>query len=165
MKNKLFWICPASKVEHFIQEKYGENSFFITGLGAVFKLKELAYVEELISFIESEAIEELIVVNDTSCCFIHNVLTRQKGYGTHAEQVLLNLLLDHYAYVTGCTSVAEQKARLAALNVQRQIDELLGHYYFLQQVVLQKLVVKGLVTSRAAGKARAVNLRSEAFSI
>lgn len=165
MKHTLYLICPASKVEHFIREQYGESAFFMTALAAVFHLNEQAYLDELIKIIEKEAIEELVVVNDTSCCFIQSVLTRQKGFGTQAEQVLVDLLLDHYTHIMGTTSVAEQKNRLAELNVQRQLEELLRIDYFQQRVVLQKLVVTGLVTSRAAGKARTVNIQSGAFSI
>lgn len=160
MKNRLFLLCPASQLESFIRMKYGPDTFFLTALAAVFSLKQWDHVEELTGFIERESIEEVVVVNDVSCRFLQSVLTKQKGFGTQAEQVLIDLLVDNYAHVMCNSSVAEQKFRLAELNIQRQIEELLSVDYLLQQVVLQKLRVKGLITSRAEGKAMAVNMHA-----
>jgi carbonic anhydrase len=165
MKNKLFLICPAAKVEPFLRQKYGENSFFLTALGAAFNLNEQVYAEELATFLEREAIEEVVVVNDTSCCFIHRVVAGQKGFGTYADEVLIELLLDHYVYVMESPSEIERKTRLAELNVQRQLVELLENDYIRQQGVMQQLAVKGLVTDRTAGKAREVQIQSSALSV
>lgn len=164
MKKQLFLICPNSQLEHFLGGRY-KNAYFLTALAAVFKLKEPAYVEELITFTERDAVEELIVVNDVACRFIERVLSRQQGYGTYAEEVLVDLLVDNYAAVMSSSSVEAQKARLAELNVQRQIQQLLRIDYFLQQVVLQKIKVKGLVTSMATGKATEVKTYKGAFSV
>lgn len=164
MKNVLFLICPSSKLEHFLRRKY-KNAYFLTSLAAVFKLQEQPYVEELIDFIERESIGEVVVVNDVACRFVESVLSKQKGYGTYAENVLIELLIDHYAEIMDGNSVAVQKARLAERNVQRQLQALLSIDYFLQQVVLQKLQVKGLVTSMVAGRVEIVKTPKAVFSV
>ncbi|WP_276499018.1 hypothetical protein [Pontibacter litorisediminis] len=164
MKNKLFLICPSSHLEHFLGMRY-KNAYFLTALAAVFRLREGGYAEELIGFLERESVEEVIVVNDVACPFIESVLLKQQGYGTYAEEVLVDLLVDNYAEVISCGAVEAQKARLAALNVQRQMRQLLGIGYFQQQVVLQKMKVGGLVTSRAAGKVTEVKLHKATISV
>ncbi|MBC5993682.1 carbonic anhydrase [Pontibacter cellulosilyticus] len=164
MKNKLFLICPHSKLEHFLGSKY-KNAYFLTALAAAFKLNEHTYIEELIDFIERESVEEVIVVNDVDCQFIESVLSKKKGYGTYAEEVLVDLLIDNYAEVMSGSSVEVQKEKLAELNVQRQIQQLLSSEYFLQQVVLQKIKIKGLIASTAEGKLTAVKTNKAVFSI
>ena len=164
MKNKLFLICPNSQLEHFLGCKY-KNAYFLTALAAVFKLKEPTYVKELIDFTERESVKEVIVVNNVACRFIESVLLKQKGHGTYAEEVLVDLLIDNYAAVMGSGSAEAQKMRLAELNVQRQMEQFLSIDYFLQQVVLQRMKVKGLVTSRTMGQVTKVRTYKALFSV
>lgn len=164
MKKKLFLLCPASQVEHFLIKKY-KDAYFLTALAAVFRLKEYDGLEKFLSFIRKEGVQEVIVVNDTSCPFIKSVISRQKGFGTYAEQVLVDLLIDHYHSVMRGTSEEEQCYRLAELNVQRQMEELLEVDAFLQQVVLQKIRVRGLVTSKADNRLTAVSANELAFAL
>jgi carbonic anhydrase len=164
MKKKLFLLCPASHVEHFLIRKY-KDAYFLTALAAVFRLKEYDGMEKLLAFIQKEGVQEVIVVNDISCLFIKSVISRHKGFGTHAEQVLVDLLIDNYHSVMRSASEEEQCYRLAELNVQRQIEELLEIDCFLQQVVLQKIKVKGLVTSKAENRLAAVRANELAFAL
>ncbi|MFD2514607.1 carbonic anhydrase [Pontibacter locisalis] len=152
MKNRLFLICPASNVEHFLKRKYHGNCYFLTALAGVFQFQDKSYTEELIDVVERERIEEIVVVNDTSCRFMYNVLAKQKGYNTHAEQILIDLLIENYSKVMEKPSITDQVKQLAEVNVRRQIEELLSINYFLQEVVLQKISISGLITSKAAGE-------------
>lgn len=164
MKKKLFLLCPASHAEHFLIKKY-KDAYFLTALAAVFRLKEYDAMEKLLAFVHREGIQEVIVVNDISCLFIKSVISRRKGFGTHAEQVLVDLLIENYQSVMRSASEKEQCYRLAELNVQRQIEELLEIDCFLQQVVLQKIRVKGLVTSKAENRVAVVKANELAFAL
>lgn len=126
MKNKLFLICPASQTEALIKEQYGQEVFFLTALGAAFNFQEINYLEALENFLKREAIEEIFIVNDTSCPLIKSVLEQEKGFDTKAEQVLLNLLIDSYSTIMAGDSLTDKKKNLAKLNIQRQSIDILS---------------------------------------
>lgn len=159
MKNKLFLICPDCQIDHFIKEKYGNDIFFLTALGAVFNFNEVNYIEAIADFMERESIAEIFIVNDTSCRFIKSILEKEKGYGTYAEHVLLNLLIDNYSNIMVSSSLMDKKKTLMELNIQRQALEILSNELFLPQIVQAKIRLKGLITTKAENKIKEVNVK------
>jgi carbonic anhydrase len=164
MKNKLFLICSKNNLEHFVRVKYGDKSYFLNVLGAVFNPRQSSSFNELISIITKEDIKELFIVNDISCTLIDNTF-KHSIPTTYAEKVLLDLVIDNYTNFASLNSLKDKKMLLAELNVKRQMDELLSSDYLLQQVVLQKLRIKGLVTSKAEGKLMGVNMYKKETAI
>lgn len=53
-------------MEIFIRKKYGDDAFFITAIGTVFKLQETQYLKTIKDFIDREEIIEIFIVSDTS---------------------------------------------------------------------------------------------------
>lgn len=159
MKNKLFLICPASQTESFIKEQYGQRVFFLTALGAVFNFREIKYVEALGNFLKREAIEEIFIVNDTSCPFIKNILEQEKGFDTKAEQIMLTILIDNYSTIMAGTSLADKKKRLAKLNVQRQALDILSNELLLSTITQSQIRLKGLITTKEKGQLEEVKLK------
>lgn len=160
MKNKLFFICPFSQLEDFIREKYGDDVFFITALGAVFQFKDVNYTEVMRDFINRESITEIIIVNDTSCRFIKSVLEKEKGFGTFSEKVMINLLIDNYSVVMHNKPLIEQVQTLAELNIKRQVKEILSNELFLQTIIQENIRIKGLVTTKSEHKLIEFNLNN-----
>lgn len=158
MKNKLFLICPNSHLEAFIKEQYGQRVFFLTALGAVFNFKEIKYVEALEDFLKREAIEEIFLVNDTSCPFIKSIIEQEKGFETKAEEVMLDLLIDNYATIMGGSSLTEKKKKLAKLNIQQQALDILSHEMLLPTITRSQIKLKGLITTKEKGQLEEVKL-------
>jgi carbonic anhydrase len=161
MTNKLFLICPTFQLEPFLKEKYGDNSFFLTALGAVFNLNEITYLESVADFLKREAIQEIFIVHDTSCPFLRSVLEKGKGFGTSAERVLIDLLVEHYALVMGKETLTDKKKTLAELNIRRQADEILSNELLVQQIIDADLSIKGLITSKEENVAVEVEVLEE----
>ena len=163
MNNKLFFICPFSQLEHFIREKYGDDVFFITALGAVFQFEDANYVEVIRDFINRENITDIFIVNDTSCRFIKSVIEKEKGFGTFSEEVMLNLLIDNYSVVMYNKSLIEQQKSLAELNVKQQAKEIMKSELFQQQIIQNKISIKGLITTKAENKLIELNFNLNEF--
>ena len=163
MNNKLFFICPFSQLEHFIREKYGDDVFFITALGAVFQFEDANYVEVIRDFINRENITDIFIVNDTSCRFIKSVIEKEKGFGTFSEEVMLNLLIDNYSVVMYNKSLIEQQKSLAELNVKQQAKEIMKSELFQQPIIQNMISIKGLITTKAENKLIELNFNLNEF--
>ena len=158
MKNKLFLICPDSQIEPFIKEQYGQGVLFLTALGAVFNFQEINYVEAIRDLLQRESIEEIYIINDTSCRFIKSILEQEKGFGTKAEQVILDLLIDNYSNIMAGASLTEKKKKLAGFNIQRQALEIVSNELLLPCMAQSQISLKGLITTKAKGQLKEVNL-------
>lgn len=152
-------LCPASQLESFIKEHCGGEVFFLTALGVVFDFRQLAYVEALVDFIERESIDEICVVHDVACPFIKSVLAKEKGYGTYAEGVLLDLLIDHFSDIMQNTITGEQKVKLARCNVERQVSEVFANELLRQVVREYNISLKGLLSAKAEGWLKPITLK------
>lgn len=148
---RLFLICPTSQSELFVRERYGSNSFFLTALGSVFDFGQIHYLEAVVDFIERESIRHIYIVHDTSCPFLDSILVKKKEYETHAEAVLLDLLIEHYFYVMEGDTLTEKKNALATLNVERQGREIWDNEFLRSAMSEYNINLRGIITSRAAG--------------
>jgi carbonic anhydrase len=135
-------------MENFIRQKYGDDVFFITAMGTVFKLEEREYLETIKQFISRENITEIFVVSDTSCRFIKNVLKNEINSGSHSETVIQNLLRDNYALVMNEKTIEQQQIKLAQLIVNYQAEELKKTNCLQQQILQNKILIRELVTSK-----------------
>lgn len=157
-KNKLFLTCPVSRMEPFIKDRYGWDGYFLTALGAVFNFQEINYSEALRDFLERKAIEEIYIVNDTSCPFIKSILEKEKGYETDAERVMLHLLIDNYSQINAESSMAERQIMFATLNLRRQALEIISNDLFRPILIRSKISVTGLLTTKEKGWLKEVNV-------
>lgn len=161
MKKNLFFICPDGHLEHFIKEKYGDNVFFTTALGAVFNFNDVNYSKSLTDFMISECITDIFIVNDTSCRFINNTLENEKSFETFSEDILSKLLIRNHSIVTNNKSVINKRITFAELNVKRQIAEIVNDKLLLQQILRAKIVIKGIVSTKAEKKWIELNFSSQ----
>ena len=158
IKNNLFLICPASHMEPFIKDRYGQDGYFLTAPGAVFNFQEINYSEALKDFLESKAIKEIFIVNDTSCRFIKSILEIERGYETKAEQVMLSLLIDNYSQIMEETAQADRKVRLATLNIHRQAQDLFSNKLLHPLLKRLQIRVTGILTTKEKGWLKEVNV-------
>lgn len=148
MNNKLFLVCPFSCMENFIRKKYGDDVFFLTAMGNIFQFEESEYLETIKDFIERENIKEIFVVSDTSCRFLNSALKNETGYDSYSETVIQNLLRDNYALVMNEKTIEQQQIKLAELIVNYQASELKKSGCFQQEIILNKILIRELVTSK-----------------
>ncbi len=149
MSNKLFLVCPFSCMENFIRQKYGEDVFFLTAMAAAFQYSEEEYVAAIKDFITRENITEILIVNDTSCRFINSVLKKEKGFGTPVEKIIQEILIDNFPTIMQNQSLIEQQKQLASLNIKQQAKEIMKPELFLQQIIQNKICIRGVVTAKA----------------
>jgi carbonic anhydrase len=159
MGNKLFLVCPFSCIENFIQEKYGENVFFLTSTAAIFNFNEPAYVESVKEFIESNNIEEVVIVNDLSCRFLHKALQRTgEQQRNAAERTLSHLFTDNYSSLMQQPSSKAQLRQLATLNIQEQVNNMMELDAFGDLFMLNEVKLTGLISDRLDKKVHAIEV-------
>lgn len=152
MNNKIFLVCPFSQMENFIKAKFGEDVFFLAAMGGVFDFNDKKYLQAVKNFIVRENIEEIIFVSETSCRFINNALRHGLHCGSNSENVIRKLLVDEKAAGLNRKSVTEQQKRLAELIVEHQAGELMKSEIFRLLIVKNRILVKGLITTREIDK-------------
>ncbi|MDP4710607.1 MAG: hypothetical protein NWS63_05390 [Saprospiraceae bacterium] len=145
----LFLVCPDCQLEQKIRSAYGENSYFLTALGAVFERCEVTRAEELNQFLLAEDIHDIYVVNDTDCTFMKNAICREHNFHTRAEAVLKLLLRKNKALQEDpCCTVEEKAKRLAQLNIFRQSIDLMDTAYIGHKIQDHDLELHGLIYNR-----------------
>lgn len=150
MKHKLFLTCPICQLESFLNDKFGANSLYISALGAVFDFSDINFPKRLAEFIEREQVEEVYIVNDSSCLFIHNVLSKKKHFfDTAAESVLLYTLIDNYKAIRACKTTEDKKKMMAEMNVRKQVE-------ILSDNLSNSIVVKGLIALKKENKIKEI---------
>lgn len=157
MKNKLFLLCPECQLEHLIREKFGDDICFLTALGAVFDFRSIAYLEELGDFIKREAIKEIIIVNDTSCLFIENLLEIREEYEVNNDAII-NAFIDNYTYIMSGDSLMEEKKRLAECNIRRQAHEIINNQFLYSAIMAAGINLKGLITTKKENQVEEIDL-------
>lgn len=159
MNNKIFLVCPFSCMENFIRKHFGDDVFFITAMSAAFQSEEPEYLEEVKALIEIESITEIIIVNDTSCRFINNVLKKGNGFDTPIEKMLQKIFNENYSAIMQEKLLAEQQEMLAMFNVKHQANEMLKSILF-QQNHSNKITLTGFVTTKASNRIKEINFNN-----
>ncbi len=144
----LFLICPDCQLEQKIRETFGNNSYFLTALGAVFERCDYEYAEELNQFIMAENIHSIYIVNDTGCTFMQNAICREHNYHTRAEAILKLLLRRNKSLQESACSEAEKTGRLARLNIQRQSIALMDTAFIGNKIQDRDIELHGLIFDR-----------------
>ncbi|MDO9001198.1 MAG: hypothetical protein Q7W45_15650 [Bacteroidota bacterium] len=157
MKKTLCFICPDCHLEQFITNKYGENIFFATALGAVFNFDDINFSKSLNDLIVRESITEIFIINDTSCRFINDVLNKGEGFGSCSEYALNKLLICNNSIAANNETIIFKKKALAELNIKRQINEIRKDKIFLPQNIENKINIKGIVFTKAENIAIELN--------
>lgn len=148
MDNQLFVVCPFSHLEPFLQNKYGENSFFLTYSGAVLQYQDLDSLLEVKDFIFREKIKTIFIVNDTSCRFINGIIKQKKKLGFESEKRIEELYIDNYFSDFKEQTIDHQLFKLSELNIKNQINGLVNSTLLGSHISDLDIKVKGLITSK-----------------
>lgn len=146
--NRLFITCPFSHSEATLRQKYGNDILVLSAIGGVLPYQEYDFIVSIKDVVEREKINHICFVNDTSCRFINNILTKQKLCGFPVEKGLEELYIDNYFTDFKGKSLSQQQKRLAELNVNLQIKELLESTILGKIINNHNIFVNGLVTSQ-----------------
>lgn len=159
MNNKLFLVCPFSCMENFIREKYGDDVFFMTAMGAVlrFDSEEISAIK---LFIEREKIREIIIASDTSCRFINGILKNEKEFGSHAETQIKNIVLENKNALAKANSEVEKQKIIANALIKNQAQEICSPDFFLSEIFINKIAVKGIITTKSKNEIIELNFNS-----
>jgi len=139
-------------MEHFIREKYGEHVFFISAMSAVFQIPEEEQLVSIRNFIKRERINSIHIVNDLSCTFISNAITKQKKLEPQIECYIENLFIQNYSIISELPTLEQQKVKLAELNIQYQALQLLKPHILGTQIIQNNIQIKGLMTKKIENK-------------
>lgn len=148
MVNQLFIICPFSCMESFLQDRYGNNSFFLTCSGAVLQHHESEFVAAVRQLIINEKINAIVIVNDTACRFINGILKGNKIFGLSSEKAIREIYTEHYFSNFRDRSLTYQQQRLAELNIRRQASDLLTSQVLGECITEYGIAIKGLITNK-----------------
>ena len=148
MENQLFIVFPFSCMETYLQNKYGNNIFFLTFSGAVLQFQEFEYILEVRDFIEREKIKKIYIVNDTSCKFINGIIKKDKIFKLQAQRVIEELYIDNYFSDFKDQSLNHQQFKLAELNIKNQINGILNSTLLGKYISEFDIEVKSIITSK-----------------
>lgn len=148
--NNLFLICPDCYIEQAVRNNYGDDSFFLTALGAVFEMDKMEYAEEVNQFIISEDVGSIYIVNDIYCTFIQNPLTGNREYNTKAEKVIQSIIKRNERDISSIIELKGKAKKIAALNIRRQALELLDVPFIGDKIRDFRLKIFGLIYDRVS---------------
>lgn len=149
MKNRLFLVCPFSNMETFIRRKFNQDVYFLTAMAGHAPFYDLKYTEAVLEVMKRENITELILINDTSCRFMHAILTGGQLHGTPAEEKLQQLFAEHFEEIMQQPTLSAQLKAFATLNIRKQLQEMFNNAYLRAFVQKNRLEIKGLITNKA----------------
>lgn len=159
MKNKLFIICPFSQMELYLQKKYGNEIYFITAPASVIQWNQKEYIDAIGDFIIRENIREIYLVNDTDCRFISNIINKKKLYGLYAEKIVEAIYIEHLFSCFKNMSLSEKKLKLAELNINCQIEELMKPGVLGVQILNNHIELKGIITTKKENSYKEINIQ------
>jgi carbonic anhydrase len=148
MDNQLFVVCPFSRLEPFLQNKYGKNSFFLTYSGAVLQYQDVDYLLDVKDFIFREKIKTIFIVNDTSCRFLNGIVKQKKKLGFESEKIIEELYIDNYFSDFKEQTIDDQLFKLSELNIRNQINGIVNSTLLGSHIADLDIKVKGLITSK-----------------
>ena len=149
LQNKLYLVCPFSQMEGFITREIYSDAYFITGMAARLCLDDDYNTEVIRYFIEKEEICELVIVNDTGCRIIHEVLTNSIKSPSPASDALKKLVSDFREVFSPGNPVEKKKQLLAKLNVNDHCRELKDNKILKTLFLKEKVKISGLLTNKA----------------
>lgn len=165
MINKLFIVCPFSCMETFLQNKFGNDIFFLTSTAAVLPCKDVEYISEIKLFIIREKIKQIYIVNDTACRFINGIIKKNKIAGLPAEKVIEELYIEHYFSDFKYQSLLHQQNKLAELNIKNQATELINSILLGECISQFDLEIKGLITTKEKELLEEVQIKNQNYTI
>ena len=135
-------------MENFIREKYGDNVFFMTAMAAIlnFNSEEISAIK---LFIEREKVQEIIISSDTSCLIINSVLKNKNEFGSHAETLIKNIVLENKDALAKANSEVEKQKIIANALVKNEAQEICTPNFFLSEISANKIIVKGIITTKS----------------
>jgi carbonic anhydrase len=138
-------------METFLQNKYGNDIFFLTYSGAVFQCLEFNYISEIKQFIIKERIKMIYFVNDTSCRFINGIIDKNKLFELPSEKLIEELYIEHYFSNFKDQSFFNQQYKLAELNINNQVNKLMNSTLLESCISEFNIEIKGLITTKEKG--------------
>lgn len=125
---QLFLVCPFSICEHLIRNHFGDQSYFMSAPGGVFRLHELDYREAFEDFLDREMISQLSFVQDISCPIIQRILNRSERFGIGVESEIEALYVEHFKAINTLPTAAEQSYYLAEQLLIKQLREFVSYF-------------------------------------
>lgn len=148
MANQLFVICPFSGMESFLQDKFGNDIYFLTYSAAVLQYQEFEYISEVKQFLYRERIKTIYIVNDTSCRFINEIIRRNKIPGLPIKKAIEELYVEHFFSEFKDQPLCHQTYKLAELNIKNQIHTIMNSFLLGSHIAEFDIEIRGIITSK-----------------
>jgi len=156
--NNLFIVCPFSCLENFLKERYGNDIFFLTFSAAVLQYNEFEYLCRVKDFTTREKIKSIYFVNDTSCRFINGIINQGHLSGLISENSIVDLYVEHYFSEFKDKPLFQQQFKMAELNIQTQLNEMMNSSLFGSYIKESAIELKGLITSKEINASTEIKL-------
>ncbi len=125
---RLFLVCPFAMSEHLIRNQFGNQSYFMSAPGGVFRFRELDYREAFEAFLDREMITELSFVHDISCPIIQRILRRNTRFGIGVENEIEALYVEHFKAINDLPTTIDQSRYLAEKLLIKQLNEFCAYF-------------------------------------
>jgi len=147
-KARLFLLCPECYLELEIKKHFTGKLYFLTALGSVFDVSDAGYRESIQNFINKKNINEIIIVNNSSCRLIQSVLNDPKTCKTYPEEILQILYLNCQIEFLTEKNMHERAFRLSKLNIELQAELLREIDFIGDKIEKNETKVRGMIYER-----------------
>lgn len=119
---KLFLICPECFSEQELINEFGEESYFLTSLGAIFDQDNDTHTANIQHLVSTLPIEEVCIFQSTDCNFINqNFNAGEAKIGLPTEKSFASDYRSLVKQSVVSISPLDRKLELAKLNLSRQM--------------------------------------------
>lgn len=145
MNNKLFFICPDCCSEQTIKDLFGENVYFLTGLGTVFDFSDLEYSEYISSFIYSNEISEIYFATSDKCRFTKLISKENALLGLFSEKVITDIIHANFLFLKRINCENGMQNYLAEIKIKQQLNQFITNKNFYYVLAKNNIKVTGLI--------------------
>ena len=146
-------------MELYLQNKYGNEIYFITAPASIIQWNQKEYTDTISYFIKRESIREIYFVTDKGCRFMDNIIHKEKLYGLYSEKKLEDIYIEYFFSYFKNDPPSEKKLKLAELNINYQIEELMKSSALGYHILKDNIQLKGLVTSKKENLYKELNIQ------
>ncbi len=148
MRNRLFIICPYSRLEPDLQKEFGNSICFLTSPLASIETDDIQFLKALKCKIETEKITEIIIVNSTTCRFINGILNNSNRVDFRGAEILQELYYKNQHSTFSGLDFDEKAFKLAELNISYQTLEILQSNILGSYILKRNIEIDGLIISK-----------------
>ncbi|WP_083847959.1 hypothetical protein [Cecembia lonarensis] len=144
MKRKIFVCCSFLPVKSFLEQRFGNNHYFLERhAGLIQPEEDLAMIEELL---QTGNFDELIFTIDLDCIFFQEIISQKNDLDFPQKDFLKHIFRKNFTEIQKETKFSSKVAALYLAYLEEISFTLSKEMYFLESIYGDQLHLKGMLT-------------------